>query len=446
MNFPQVTKFVNRISLKKKGRNLTDAETIALRAAWEGISYEAAIRKSGRTYSESYVRSDAGRNLWIMLSDQFGKKIIKTTLRTYFDSHPNLLSQEKSNSRILGGYPPKTDNFIGRQSEIEALKHWSTILRCVFIDGLAGIGKTCLAARAIYDIFQQPDQFDYYVWLPVHYKPSLDELLDCLMEHLGGETGSAYQQNRCSIFIQFLQQHKCLIVLDEVDLMVHMDLEAPEISEYQVFFRRLIEEQHQSCLWMTSNSFSEEFSQYKDMGYLCENLHLGPLTATEVQQVVESHGITFDADWEKMVYSCMGNPFLLHSVLRKVSNLLGGQADLVNQKTSLALNEFNYLLKRIFANANDIKELEILVLCEIASAEESQSSMSLLALTRTVMEKRPGTSELDVINSLGRLQKHNLLSFQTENGSADIVTGDIIKKYVMRNFIDKSQNTLSNSL
>lgn len=445
MSFSQVTKFVNHISFRVKGRNLTEAEIIALRAAWEGIGYGAALRKSGGTYSESYVRSDSGRNLWIMLSDQFGKKITKATLRTYFDNHPNLLSKEKSNSRILGGYPPIIENFIGRQSEIEDLKHWSTTLRCVFIDGLAGIGKSCLAAKAIHEIFQQSDQFDYYVWLPVHYNPSLDELLDCLMEHLGGETGTAYQQNRSSTFIQFLQRHKCLIVLDEVDLMVQVDLEQ-DISEYQIFFRRLIEEQHQSCIWMTSNSYNEEFSQYKDMGYLCENLHLGPLTATEVQQVVESHGITFDADWQKMVYSCMGNPFLIHSVLRKVSNILGGKVDLVNQKTSLALNEFNYLLKRIFANAPDIKELEILVLCEIASVDGSQSSMSLLALTHAIIEKRPGTSELDVINSLGRLQKHNLLSFQAEKGSAEIVTGDIIKKYVMRNFVDKAQNPLSNPL
>lgn len=445
MNFSQVTKFVNRISLRIKGRNLTEAEVIALRAAWEGIGYGAAIRKSGGTYSESYVRSDSGRNLWIMLSDQLGKKITKATLRTYFDKHPNLLSKDKSNARILGGYPPITENFIGRQSEIEDLKHWSTTLRCVFIDGLAGIGKTCLAAKAIYDIIQQPAQFDYYIWLPVHYKPSLDEMLDCLMEHLGGETGSTYQQNRSTAFIQFLQRHKCLIVLDEVDLMVCVDLEQ-EISEYQIFFRRLIEEQHQSCIWMTSNSYSEEFSQYKDMGYLCETLHLGPLTTAEVQQVVESHGITFDEDWKKMVYSCIGNPFLLHSVLRKVSNILGGQADLVNQKTSLALNEFNYLLKRIFANATDIKELEILVLCEIASVDGSQSSISLVALTRAIMEKRPGTSELDVINSLGRLRNHNLLSFQAEKGSADILTGDIIKKYVMRNFVEKAQNPLSNPL
>lgn len=182
------------------------------------------------------------------------------------------------------------------------------------------------------------------------------------------------------------------------------------------------------------------------MGLPCENLHLSPLKAIEVQQVVESHGITFDEDWEKIVNSCMGNPLLLHSVLKKVSNMLGGQADLVNQKTSLALNEFEYWLKRIFINTTDIKELEILALCQIATINESQDSISLLALTHSIIEKRPDISELDVINSLERLQKHNLLSVQTNGASTSIFTGDIIKKYIIRNFVDKTNNTPSTSL
>ncbi|UJB72678.1 NACHT domain-containing protein (plasmid) [Acaryochloris sp. 'Moss Beach'] len=445
MNFSQVTKFVNRISLRMKERNLTEAEVIALKAAWEGIGYGVAIQRSGGTYSENYVRSDSGRKLWLMLSAQLGEKITKATLRSYFDSHPNLFSKEKSNSKILGGYPPVTENFIGRQGEIENLKHWATTLQCVCIGGISGIGKTCLAANAIHQIFQQPDQFDYYIWLPVHYKPSLDELLDCLIEHLGGESGTADQQNRSSVFIQFLQRYKCLIVLDEVDLMVSVDLDQ-EINEYQIFFRRLIEEQHQSCIWLTSNNYSEELSNYKSMGFPCENLHLSPLTAIEVRQVVESHGITFDDDWEKLVSSCMGNPLLLHSVLRKVSNMLGGQADLVNQKTSLALNEFDYLLKRIFANATDIQELELYVLSMIATVDRSQRSIPLLTLTHAIINERSDISELDVINSLGRLQKHNLLSVQAEKGTTSIYIGDVIKKYIVRNFINKAENTVSKSL
>lgn len=440
MNFSQATKIVNRISLREKERRLTDAETIALKAAWEDIGYEQAISRSGANYSENYIRSDAGRKLWLMLSEYFGEKVTKASLRDYVDSHPELLVEEKRIPKILGGYPPEIADFIGRQSEIEDLKHWSTTVQCVCIDGIAGIGKTCLAARAIKEIFhQQPSQFEYFIWLPVHYKPSLNELLDNLMSHLRDDMFIANQQNRSSTFLHLLQRHKCLIVLDEVDLMVAQEADH-DASEYQIFFRRLVEEQHQSCIWMTSNQFPEALSNYKSMGLPLESMHLSPLTSEEVQQVVESHGIEFDADWRKMVHSCMGNPLLLHSVLRKVSNVLGGKAYLVNQKTSLALKEFERFLDKTFANAPDIKELEILVLCQIASIDRSQSSIPLLEIAHAIVEKRTGISELDVFNSLERLQNHNLLSLQTDKKSTNIIMGEVIKKYILRNIANQAED------
>lgn len=440
MNFTQAAKIVNSISMQEKGRKQTEAEIIALKAAWDKIDYALAIKNSKANYSENYIRSDAGRKLWLMLSGHFGEKITKMSLRRYFERHPELLDPDKRNQKILGGYPPDIENFVGRQSEAEELKQWSKTIQCVCIDGIAGIGKTCLAAKAINAIFHQPSQFEHYIWLPVHYKPSLNELLDSLIEHLGATKGEETQLSRSSILIQYLQRHRCLIVLDEVDLMLQTN---QETSECEVFFRRIIEEKHQSCVWLTANCFPEGLSNYKNMGFPFESLHLGPLQANDVQKLVESHGITFDADWEKMVHTCMGNPLLLHSVLRKVSKVLGGQADLVNQKTSLALNEFEYLLNKLFTNTNDIKELEIIVLCTIASIDRTQSGISLLALTQNILENHPDISELDIFNSLERLQNHNLLSLVTDTGSIEIVMVDIIKKYILRNYINNDQNTSS---
>lgn len=440
MNLAQIIKTTERISLKTKERRLTDAEIIALKAAWEDIGYEEAIRRSGGAYSESYVRSDAGRKLWLTLSEYFGKKINKASLRSYFENHPEFLTTEKNSSSILGGYPPVIEDLIGRQSELKELQHLSKTEQCIFINGIAGVGKTCLAAKAISEIHQQSSRFKYYVWLPVHYKPSLFELLDCLMGYLGGATGPTYQKNRSSAFIQFLQRHQCLIVLDEADSMVGLE-SSQESSEYQSFVRRLIEEQHQSCVLMTSRTLVEELSRYKSVNFPCENMHLAALTPKEVQQLVESQDITFDDDWAEMVASCMGNPQLLHSVLRKVSNLLGGQPGLVNQKTSLALNEFEYRLDKIFVNATDIKDLEILVLCQIATFNGAQRGIPLIPFAQAIAEKHPDISELDVLNSVERLQRHNLLSLETNDGFSEIIMGSILKKYIMREFFEKIDNT-----
>ena len=440
MNLTQIVKAVDRISLRTKERRLTDAEIIALKAAWEDIGYEEAIRRFGGAYSESYVRSDAGRKLWITLSEYYGKKINKSSLRPYFENHPELLTTEKQELRILGGHPPVIDDLIGRQSEVEELKHSSKSAQCIFINGLAGVGKTCLAAKAITEIHQEPSQFKYYIWLPVHYQPSLIELLDCLMGYLGGATGPSYRKNRSSAFIQFLQRHRCLVVLDEADFMIGLK-SGQEASEHQILVRRLIEEQHQSCIWMTSRTLLEELFRYKSMTFPCESMNLAELTPKAVQQLVESQGILFDDDWEEMVSSCLGNPLLILAVLKKVSNLVGGQAGLVNQKTSLALNEFEYRLEKIFVNATDIKELEILVLCQIAILDKPQGGIPLMPFAEAIEDEHPDVSALDVLNSIERLQRHNLLSLQTDQNSRVIVMGDIIKKYIMRKFVESSDNT-----
>lgn len=445
VNLAQATQVINRISLSAKQRTLSKGEMLAIKAVWEGVSYKAVIAQQNQNdsktnvdYSENYIRSHVARELWMMLTESFGEKITKTSLKAYLESHPELLAKDNNTPKIVGGYPPAIENFVGRQRELELLKKWSMSVQCVCIDGIAGIGKTCLAGKAILEIVQQNSSFEHYIWLPIHFRPTLNELIDRLMEHLGVEKGTANDQNLSSVFIQYLQQHRCLIVLDEVDFLV-ID-SAQQASEYEVFFRRIIEEQHQSCIWATANRFSEGLANYKNMGFPFESLHLSPLLPNEVQQLVESHGITFDADWERLVRTCMGNPLLLHSVLRKVSRVLGGQPDLVNQKTSLALNEFEYLLNNLFQNAADIKDLEITILCQIASIEREQSSISLLVLTQNIISQDPGISELDIFNSLERLQNHNLLSLRSEEGSTGIVMGDIIKKYISRNYGNRVKN------
>ena len=61
---------------------------------------------------------------------------------------------------------PKVENFFGREDEIKLLS--SPEKRVIVIYGIAGIGKTSLAARVFWDAFwyqvSELDSFDYFIW------------------------------------------------------------------------------------------------------------------------------------------------------------------------------------------------------------------------------------------------------------------------------------------
>lgn len=448
VSFSQAVKIVDSISSQVKDRGLTDAEAVALRAAWENISYTQAISESGYSYSESYVRSDAARNLWRMLSDYYGAKITKLNFRDYFECRPELLATKAISSDILGGHPPSADIFIGRKNEIKQLKQFSKVHQCICISGISGIGKSSLAAKVINHLAKKSSLFDCYIWLPVYYQPNLSNLLNKVLQHLtkGGNIASLSSQDLTDLLMHFLQKDRCLIVFDEADSIIGLESPLDIREEYQDLFRRLIEEQHQSCFWLTAKNFVKELSMYQGMGLPIENMHLGALSPQDAQQFVESHGITFDADWGKMIHSCMGNPLLMQAVLKKVLKVQDGKASLVSEKTSMALDEFEYVLKKIFDKAVDIKSLEILVLCKIAILQGDRESIPLYSVANEILELESNLSKIDIFNCLERLQQHNLISLKTDNEGATIVMGNMIKKYILRNYANNLEKELKNSV
>lgn len=446
VSFAQVVNVVDSISIHVRDKGVNDAETVALRAAWKKIHYSQAIFESGVSYNEIYVRSEAGRNLWRMLSDHFGTKITKSNFREYFEGHPALLGTKTVPTDILGGNPPSAEKFIGRTNEIRQLKQFSKTNQCICISGISGVGKSGLAAKVISQLAKKSSMFDYFVWLPVHYQPDLRNLLKNLLLYLGkgGSANSLSSQDLSDLLLQFLQQNRCLIVLDEVDSMIGLESPPDIREEYQIFFRRMVEEQHQSCLWLTAQNFVEELSMYQRMRLSIKIIHLGSLSLKDAQQFIESQGIVFDADWGQMIHSCMGNPLLMQAVIKKVIKAQDGKASLVSEKTSLALDEFEYVLKRLFDNATDVKDFEILVLCKTAILQEEYESVPLQAVTHEILKIKPDLSNIDVSNCLERLQKHNLISLTTNNEGAAIVMGNTIKKYILRKYANRLEKELNN--
>lgn len=447
VSFSQAVQTVNSISNQVKNRNLSDAEMVALQAAWEKISYTQAIEATNSSYNEIYVRSDAGRKLWQMLSDHFGTKITKSNFRDYIAETFTPSSKQTISSEILGGHPPSTKAFIGRKHDIKKLKQNSKTSQCICITGISGIGKSALAAKVIDQFAKQSKLFHQFLWLSVYYQPSLSNLLKKLIGHLGIDRNieSIPRQDLTDVIIEFFQQNQALIVLDEADSIIGLESNPDLREEYQIFFRRIIEEQHKSCIWLTAKNVVDELETYQSMGLPVEILNLGRLSQEDAKQLIEAKGIPFDAEWEKMIHSCMGNPLLIQNILKKVAQVEDGKVGLIREKTSLALNEFEFVLKKIFNKAIDDQGIETLVLCRIAILQSDQG-IPLLSLADEILDINPEISRIDVLNCVERLNKHNLISLKPEGGGLSIIMGSMIKKYILRNYADCIENTLTKAI
>ncbi|WP_457753307.1 NB-ARC domain-containing protein [Thermococcus sp.] len=115
---------------------------------------------------------------------------------------------------LLESKMPKVETFFGREAEINTLS--SSKKPVIVIYGIAGIGKTALAARVFKDAFwyqmSEADSFDYFAWQIGLFLNTLDYPL--LLEYLRG--GGREERDIFELILEGLENTKAKIVIDDV--------------------------------------------------------------------------------------------------------------------------------------------------------------------------------------------------------------------------------------
>ncbi len=275
MNLKEVIKLADELVFARTGKHLNDLQVMILRGTWEDEDYKEIA--NGVHRSEDRVR-EVGMELWQTLSQELGEKVTKSNFRSTMERlqislfsnvvqdhvqagsinfcgearqppytpNPNPKNKETSNPQQTPKFHhdlsemPKLGNFYNRTSELESLK--TSILtekaQLLTITGMIGIGKTALGIKLVEEV---KNEFEYVIWRSLETCPTVSQLQTNLTDFFteAGNQTSPLPLMKC------LQNHRCLIILDDIHYLFRRGELAgqyqPGYEDYRSFFKQLKE-------------------------------------------------------------------------------------------------------------------------------------------------------------------------------------------------------------
>ena len=280
---PELEALITYLFNYLKPKVLTDLQEKVLTGAWEGKTY---IEISETTYNDPDYLKGMGASLWKILSEALSEEVTKRNLKLVAKrDYKRLLDINKSFEQAVINIPkvtniaPKiealcneavTDKyrdwgeavdvslFYGQSPELTSLEKWIINDRCRLISllGMGGIGKTFLAAKLARNI---ESQFEVVVWKSLRNAPEFKNILAELIYAVCDRQNLYLADTidgQINNLINCLRKKRCLLILDGLEnILAEKKLAGQYLDHYQGYgqlLRRTQDEQHQSCVLLTS--------------------------------------------------------------------------------------------------------------------------------------------------------------------------------------------------
>ncbi|MDB9371021.1 NB-ARC domain-containing protein [Nodularia spumigena CS-586/05] len=424
---------LNELVSKARGKPLSEPEITVVRGAWNGQNYEKMSENS--SYSQNYLQRRVATILFDTLTEIIGngEQVCKRNLRTCLEA---FMSQDA----IYGSQIPDVSSFYGREAELILLKELIKKQHCVSLVGVAGIGKSSLAAKLITDISTNKILgFDYLIWKSVAHIPPIEDLVTELLEILDPEFVQPHHtQASITHLLKYLQKKRCLIVLDDLELLGQ---NFEQKLDYLFFIRRVVEETHQSCLILTSRVLLDEFDDLLNAKRPFQFIKLEGLDTNASMQFLFDRGLTDPKKCHQLIQTYRGNPSELAAVIDRIYHLFGSTEIFFENPTTLVSKKLENILNEIVGQVLQNIHKQILIYL----AEKVVGGSELISITTILNNfKRKNTiSTLDVVKALEILEKMSLIETVKNPVTQEIsfTLQPVIKKYVTtdtRNLINDS--------
>jgi hypothetical protein len=456
MNLKEMLNLADRVVFEKTGQHLDDLQAAVLRGTLQRETYGHIAKDFD--CSESRVRN-AGSELWRILSEELGENVSKSNVRSAMErlqvslfssnvaqdsvqirninfcvegrhppdiSNSNSHNEETSNPKQTKtlhqdlSEMPELGNFFDRTSELHTLTTWILQQNCrlITLTGISGIGKTSLAVKLVKQI---KDEFEYTVWCTLDEFPTIDKFQSNLIQLFSNsekQDFSPTNQKRLPL-IKYLQNHRCLIVLDDVhNLFSSGELAGkykPNYEEYRSLFKQIEKLSHQSCFLLVGWEPPKEVPQLTSENTPIRTLQLTGLDTAAAWEILRDKGLADIDNCEALIHRYQGNPFWLKSVATLIQELGIGVTELLIDDTILLPEDLKDVLHEQFDRTS---ELEKQVLSLLATENQPVNFAKLL--------QNGQISSSDLLNALQSLSRRCLI----EKQESLYTLSPVLKQYI----------------
>ncbi len=380
---------------------------------WEQNSYQSIATKLG--YEPDYIKQIASE-LWQLLSGIIGTRVSKSNLCS--------ILQNYRASLITTDWGEKIDvsQFYGRTTELAILSRWILGDRCrvVTLLGIGGIGKTALSVKLA---AQLQGEFEYVIWRSLRNAPALPDLLADIIALVSRQQEIAIAPNtHISRLIHYLQQHRCLLVLDNVESILLSERPRQYLAGYESYgelFRQVGECAHQSCLLLTSREQIAEVATFAGENLPIRILPLQGLSIDESMLILEDKGLPLTIDkGQQLIDLYAGNPLALKIISTSILELFDGQISDFFEQGAAVFNGIRLLLDRQF---DRLSAVEAQIMYWLAIDREWVSMGELRA------DIIPAISIAQLLESLEYLQGRSLI----EKKSGKFTQQPVVMEYTI---------------
>lgn len=220
--------------------------------------------------------------------------------------------------------------FYGREAELTQMWQWVVSERCRVIGvlGIGGIGKSTIVVKAA---LQMQMEFQSVVWRSLANAPPLDELLASVLKFLMPLQGEdpvlpTTLGEKLSKLMQSLRSRRCLLMLDNAEIILHNEQVGQWRSGYEGYgelLRTIGETPHLSCLLLTSREKPREMALMEGEHTLVRSLTLSGLTPADGRAIFRQKGAFTgsEAEWQNLIHHYGGNPLALKLVAATTQDL-----------------------------------------------------------------------------------------------------------------------------
>jgi len=409
MTLDEMLKLADDLVFAKTGQHLKDLQEKIVRGTIQGETYEKIAEDFH--CNESYVR-DIGAKLWHIFSEALGEEVNKSNLRSVMQRlqvslfsnvvqdhvqvnninfcertrHPpdipnsNFHSQETPTLHHELSEMPELGVFYDRTSELETLKTWILQERCrlITITGISGIGKTQLAVKLLQEIKYD---FEYILWYNLDNYSTFTEFKAELFQLFEQQTeyeSTAKNGNRLKL-IKYLQNHRCLIIIDNLHhLFCWGELAGqyqPQHQEFCSLFKKIQELTHQSCFLLIGWEQPRELAEIRRSNSGFKTITIRGLETTTVENFVREQGLGDQEKLIQMMNQYQGNPLWLNIIANLILEFEDLIQEMMDNHTIFLPASLKDNLQQQF---NRLSALEKKVMLELSQDEKPVNLAQLL--------------------------------------------------------------------